>query len=425
MVSQNTTDLQISVEEIAAWSRKLVITIPAARVRSQRAKVTKQISKRARLPGFRKGKVPLERLEARFGTDIDRRTRQELVEGAFREAVQAKSLEPISEPRVAKINYDRDTELTFEVAFDIRPEIRLNRIGGFRLSRPTVTVSDDEVEAQIELMRKQLGPWKAVDRRAVVGDSVEVEITPLETEAGDVQESKPYKFVLGEGRAIPEVEAAIMTLDPGQSDEFTVTFPDDFADDEQRGTSQRLRINVKQVWEQKLPELDEDFAQSLGDFEDVAGLREAIGAERLQRKEREIEAQLGNRLVDQIIEANPFEVPESMLDRYIDAMVGPTPEGVDPDLVAKAREEARPAAHWAIKRTLILQKIAEDNDLKATQEQVKERVEALARAAGRPAREVRAQLSKSGELRELEQHITEERIFDFLKGQSEIEGEEA
>ena len=141
MVSQNTTDLQISVEEIAAWSRKLVITIPAARVRSQRAKVTKQISKRARLPGFRKGKVPPERLEARFGTDIDRRTRQELVEGAFREAVQAKSLEPISEPRVAKINYDRDTELTFEVAFDIRPEIRLNRIGGFRLSRPTVTES--------------------------------------------------------------------------------------------------------------------------------------------------------------------------------------------------------------------------------------------------------------------------------------------
>ena len=114
-----------------------------------------------------------------------------------------------------------------------------------------------------------------------------------------------------------------------------------------------------------------------------------------------------------------------MLDRYIDAMVGPTPEGVDPDLVANAREEARPAAHWAIKRTLILQKIAEDNDLKATQEQVKERVEALARTAGRPAREVRAQLSKSGELRELEQRITEERIFDFLKGQSEIEGEEA
>lgn len=425
MVSQNTTDLQISVEEIAAWSRKLVITIPAARVRSQRAKVTKQISKRARLPGFRKGKVPLQRLEARFGTDIDRRTRQELVEGAFREAVQAKSLEPISEPRVAKVNYDRDTELTFEVAFDIRPEIRLSRIGGFRLSRPTVTVSDDEVEAQIELMRKQLGPWNAVDRRAVVGDSVEVEITPLETEAGDVQESKPYKFVLGEGRAIPEVEAAIMTLDPGQSDEFTVTFPDDFADEEQRGVSQRLRINVKQVREQELPELDEDFAKSLGDFEDVAGLREAIGAERRQRKEHEIETQLGNRLVDQIIEANPFEVPESMVDRYIDTMVGPTPEGVDPDLVANAREEARPAAHWAIKRTLILQKIAEDNDLKATREQVKERVEALARAAGRPAHEVRAQLSKSGELRELEQRITEEKIFDFLKGQSEIEGEEA
>lgn len=418
-MSQATTNLQISVEETAAWSRKLVITVPEGRVRSARAKVAKQLSKRVRIPGFRKGKVPLSHLESRFGAEIDRQTQQKVIDAAFSEAVKAKELEPISAPRVAKLSYDPDSELTFEVMFDIRPEVKLDRLGGFRLSRPEVTVGEEEIDAQLGMLRQQQALWKPVERKPAAGDSVEVTITPLEAEASEA-EGQPYRFTLGEGRAIADVEGAIMTLEPGSAAEFTVTFPEDFEDEEQRGKSRRLRIELKQVLEQELPPLDDALARSLGDFEDLEALREAVGKDLRHHKEQEVEAKLDHEIVESILQANPFEVPDSMIERYLDALVGPPPEDADPDAVDEARERARPAAEWGIKRTLMIQRVAELEGLEATKEDVQERLQQLAKRMGRQVGEVRAKMAKSGELRDLERRITEEKVFGYLKEQSEI-----
>lgn len=417
-MSQTTTDLQISVEEPAAWSRKLVITVPAERVKAARAKVARDLAKRVRLPGFRKGKIPADRLEAAYGSDIDRQTQQRVIETAFREAIEARSLEPISEPRVAKVNYDRGSELTFEVGFDIRPEIKLPRLGGFRVRRPEVAVKAEEIDEQLEGLRRQQALWQRTERRPTAGDTVEVEITPLEGEEAD--ESKPYRFTLGEGRAIPEVESAIMTLEPGGRDEFTVSFPEDIPDEDRRGRAQRLRIELKQVLEQELPELDDEFARSVGEFDDMDSLREAIEKDLRGYKEQEVEAQLDQQLIEQVIEANPFEVPDSMIERYVEALVG-RPEGADPDLVSRAQEEARPTAEWGIKRTLIIQRVAEEQGFEASEDEVTQRIERIARQAGRPAAEVRARLKKSGELRDIARRIVEEKVFAYLREQSEIQ----
>lgn len=418
-MSQTTTNLQISVEETAAWGRKLVITVPEGRVRSERAKVARQLSKRVKVPGFRKGKVPLSHLESRFGAEIDRQTQQKVIDAAFSEAVKAKDLDPISAPRVAKVSYDPESELTFEVIFDIRPEIRLGRVSGFRWSRPEVTVGDEELDAQLAVLRQQQALWKPVDRKPQASDSVEVTITPLEQEASEA-EAQPYRFTLGEGRAIPDVEAAIMTLDPGSAAEFTVSFPEDFEDEEQRGKSRRLQIELRQVLEQELPTLDDEFARSLGDFEDLQALREAVAKDLLHHKEQEVEAKLDHEIVDSLIQANPFDVPDSMIERYLDALVGPPPEEADPELVDQAREQARPAAEWGIKRTLIIQRVAEDESLEASKEEVQGRLQDLAKRMGRQVGEVRARMAKSGDLRDLERRITEEKVFAYLKEQSEI-----
>jgi trigger factor len=403
---------------VAAWGRRLVITVPAGRVKAERAKVSRNLAKRVRIPGFRKGKIPPQRLEARFGPEIDRQTQQEVIDIAFREAVQAKEIEPISEPRVANVSWDRDSELTFEVAFDIRPEIRLARLGGFRLARPEISVSEEEVESQLEMLRRQQALWKPVNRRPAAGDTVEVEITPQNGE--QEQAGQPYRFVLGEGRAIPDVEAAIMTLEPGNADDFSVAFPDGAGGEEQRVETKQLRIDLKQVLEQELPPLNDEFARSVGEFEELSALRDAVSDDLRSHKELEVGTLLNQQLVDQIIEANPFEVPESMIERYVDALVGAPPEGADPDVVAKAREEARPAAEWGIKRTLILQRVAEEQGLQALREEVQERLEILAKQTGRSASEVRTRLAKSGDLRDLERRITESKVFSYLREQSEI-----
>ena len=420
-MSQTTTNLQISVEEPAAWSRKLVITVPSGRVKSERMKVARQLARRVRIPGFRKGKIPLERMEARFGPEIDRHTKQQVIDTAFREAVEIKDLDPISEPRVANVSYDRDSELTFEVAFDIRPEVTLGRVGGFRLRQQEVSVSDEEVGQRLEMLRRQQVLWRPVERKPAAGDSVEVEITPLGEEKSGKSEPRQYRFTLGEGQAIADVEAAIMTLGPESTGEFDVKFPEDFPDESQRGTVQRLQVNLKQVFEQELPELDDEFARSLGDFEDLAALRRVVSEDILTLKQREAEQELDHKIIEQIVDANPFEVPESMVDRYVTALLGPPPEGADPDLVSKAEEEARPAAEWGIKRQMIIQRVANDQDFEATREETQDRVKALATRMGRPIQEVRARLSKTGELRDIERAIVEEKVFKFLREQSDIE----
>lgn len=417
-MSQTTNDLHISVEEPAAWSRRLVITVPAERVKETRSRVARDIGKRVRIPGFRKGKVPMDRLEAMYGPDIDRQTQQRVIDNAFREAVGSKELEPISEPRVAKISYDRGSELTFEVAFDIRPEIKLGRLGGFRVRRPELTVTEEEVAEQLEGLRRQQATWKRADRMPTPGDMVEVEITPQE--GGEAGQAKPYRFALGEGRAIPDVESAITTLQPGESGDFTVKFPDDFPDEERRAQTQHLHIELKQVLERELPDLDDQFASSVGDFEDLPALKEAIEEDVRGYKEREADARVDQQLIEQIIEANPFEVPTSMVDRYVDALVG-HPEEADPELVERAREEARPTAEWGIKRTLIVQRVADEQSFEADKEEIDERIARIARRAGRPAAEVRAKLAKSGELKDIERQIVEEKVFEFLREQSEIQ----
>ncbi len=211
-----------------------------------------------------------------------------------------------------------------------------------------------------------------------------------------------------------------MTLDPGNWDEFTVRFPEDFPDEGQRGETQRLRIELKQVMEQELPEVDDDFARSVGEFEDLAALRGAVEEDLRRYKEQEADAQVDQQLIEQVIEANPFEVPDSMVERYVDALVG-RPEDADPGVVERAREEARPTAEWGIKKTLIVQRVAEEEGFEAGRDEVEERIERIARRAGRPVAEVRARLAKSGELRDIERRVVEEKVFDYLREQSEVQ----
>ncbi|NIR46525.1 MAG: trigger factor [Gemmatimonadetes bacterium] len=421
-MSQVTRDLQISVEEPAAWGRKLVITVPPGRVKSERARIAKRLAKKVRLPGFRKGKVPPERIEARYGAEIDRQTQQQIIDVAFREAIEEKDLEPISQPRVQNVVYSRDSEFTFEVTFDIRPEIKLSRLGGFRIDRPEVTVSEQEVEEQLEAVRQQQALWSPVERKPAAGDTVEVVITPISDETGEPGESQPYQFPLGQGHAIPDVESAITTLEPGSSGEFEVRFPDDFDDEARRGEKTRLRIELKRVLEQELPPLNDELAKSVGDFEDLDALRSAVAEDIRKHKEHEADQQVNRRLIEHVIEANPFQVPESMVDRYVDALLGTPPEGADPDQVAQARDEARPAALWGIKRTLVVQRLAEEQGFEASKEEVDERVKAIAERLGRPVGQVRANLAKSGELRDIERGIVEGKVFDFLREASEIKG---
>ncbi|MGH7546405.1 MAG: trigger factor [Gemmatimonadota bacterium] len=419
MTSDTTTDLGVSVETPSAWNRKLTITVPAPRVHTARERVLALIAGRVRRPGFRKGHVPRKIVERDFGREIEQETLQRLVEESFREAVVKEGLEPITEGAVQVVRYSPEpgADLVFEARFDIRPDIRLDRLGGFRVKAQAVSVSEEEVSEALERLREAHAVWRPVERAPVTGDRVATAVTPAEGEATAPQRSE---FRIGEGEVVADAESAVLTLAPGQEGEFTVRYPADFPDEARRGSSQRLRIRVESVWERELPALDDSFAADAAGAESVDALRQRLADGLRREKEAEEARRVQNELLDRILEANPLEVPESMVERFLDTILQPA-QDAPPEAVARAREEYRPAAVRGIQRTLVIQSVAERSGLRASAEEVTARVESLAKRVGRPAPEVRRHLERSGELQELTRRITEEKVFEHLESLSTIE----
>jgi trigger factor len=424
------TDLKIAVQESEAWGRRVTVTVPADRVKRTRVSVTEQIARNARLPGFRKGKLPTTLIERQFGPSIDQETVDRTIQEAYREALESQGLNPISQGRVEKVEYERGSDLSFEVDLEVRPEIELSRTSGFQVTRPTTELGEGDVDSVLERLREERGSWTpvAAGEKPEVGNQVEVEITALSEDgtAKEGEEPQSYRFVIGEGQAIPEVEESILTLAAGEEGDFTVHFPEDFPDEARRGEAQQLHIRVNEVSRKELPEVNDDFAREVGDFEDLAALRarvmQDLGEDVKQRSESEVRRQL----IDQIIEANPFSVPNSMVGRYLEHMLGHDPDKPHTHTpeqeaqLAQASVALRPQAEWNLKRMLIVERLAEAEGLNATQDEIDARVEELAQQHERTPSEIWLQLEKSGQLEMLEREITEEKVFQHLLSQSTV-----
>lgn len=432
-MAPDSSTLKVTVQEPQAWSRRLSITVPADRVQRTRTAVASQIARTARLPGFRKGKLPTRVIEQRFGPSIEQETLDRLIQDAYREALDTQGFTPITQGKVERVQYDKDADLEFEVEFEVRPEIDLGRTSGFTLSREPVTVSDADVDAVLERLRDDRADWEPIEpgKRPEIGDRATVDITALESAegAGDGADPRTYSIVLGDGQAIPDVEAAILTLAPGEEGEFDIEFPEDFPDESRRSESQRLKIRMTAAERKVLPEVDDDFARAVGDFEDVGALRARILDDLRKDAEQRSESQVRQQLLQQIVEANPFEVPRSMVDRFLDQMTGHshgdgeddhhhTPE--EDARLAEVRDRLRPQAEFGLKRMMVVERIAEQEGLQATQDEIDERVEKLAEQHGRSPSEVWIQLEKSGQLEVLEREITEDKVFEHLKAQNTV-----
>jgi trigger factor len=386
-MSPDTMNLKIAVQESEAWSRRLSITVPAERVQRTRGAISEQMSRNARMPGFRKGKLPARVIEQRFGPSIDQETVDRTIQEAYREALQTEGLEPISQGKVERVEYKPGTDLTFEVELEVRPEIDLQKVSGFTLTRTPIEIAEQDVDGVLERLRDERAAWEPLEGeglRAAPGQQVSVLITAL-NEEGEPQDDgppRPYRFVIGEGQAIPDVEEAILSLAVGEQGDFTARFPDDFPDEASRGVEQRLRIQLSGVEKKIVPELDDEFAKGAGDFESLAALRDRIRADLQTEAGERAEGEIRQQLVDRILEENPFSVPQTMVDRYLDYMTGHSHDDGKPhrhtpeeeERLGMIRKSLRPQAEWGLKRTLIVEHVAEKEGLSATQDEIDARV---------------------------------------------------
>ncbi len=412
------SELQVEIHNHGSWGRHLTITVPADRLETERHSAAKRLAQQVRLPGFRKGKVPTQVLEKKFGGAVEQEMLEKVMGAAYREVIQREGLQPISQAAIENVDYQPGQDLKFDVHFEVRPEIELNRLGGFHVRKPPVEVGAEAVDRVIQRLREEHATWQPIEAgQAVVnGDMAVVEITALDGSAPN--QPRRYQVSLGQEQVRPEIEEAIRSLAPGEQGEFTVELPE--GEDEASLKPQRIHINLVEAKRPQYPELNDEFAQGLGSFDSVATLRERVQEDLEKEAASESERTLRHDLISQIVDANPFEVPDSMVNQYLDQMIRPR-KGDDAARMEEFKQAAYPGAQQALRRMLVIDRVADLESLRATPADVDQRIEEIAGRVAKSAEELRAQFQKSGRLGEMEESITEEKVFDYLKSLSTIE----
>jgi trigger factor len=414
------SSLKISLDEQESWRRVMSVTIPASIVQAEEQTAAKQLASRARLKGFRKGRVPTKVIENRFGGTLRQEALDKLIGSAYKQALASKELRPISEGELEDLQYEPEEDLIFTIAFDIEPVIELGRLSGFVVERPAVEIGGGQIDEVLGRIQEQNGVWQPLEEGSPAEkDLVSVKITRLQEEVESSDEGREYDLIIGSGDAIPDIEASILTLQVGETGDFDISFPDDFPDESRRGNSESVRIALTARRQMDLPPLDDDLAKQVGEFQSLDELKTKVREDMEKEASQQADSTARSRLIDLIVEANPFDVPTSMVRRYSDGIMGDISE-ISEEQLAEFRDQIRPEAERAVKRILVIEQIAEAQSLQATEADIDVRVEEIAEANSTDAAKVYAELQKAGRIETLERELTEKAVFDFLFEQSEI-----
>jgi trigger factor len=305
-----------NVETLGTLERRVSMTLPADEIERQVDARLKQLARNVKMPGFRPGKVPLKLVAQTYGTQVRSEVLSDAVQKAFSDAVKEANLKVAGYPRIEKKDGAASDALEFSATFEIYPEVKVGALSDRTIERPQVTVDDAAVEKTIAILRKQRTTYAAADRPAADGDRVTVDFEgTVDGQPFQGGAAKDFVFALGEGRLLPEFDAAVRGMSAGGEKTFPVKFPDDYHGKEVAGKEAQFRVHVKAVDQPRLPELDAQFAKSLGVADgDVAKMRSEVRANVEREAAKRVEARVKNQALQALLDVTPLELPKSLVE---------------------------------------------------------------------------------------------------------------
>ena len=312
-------EIQITSTKAEGAERRLQVAVPAARVAEARHKAASRVAKKVRVPGFRPGKAPTAMIKKQFAQAIDQEAVDQLLREAFEAVLEKENLDLATQPHAHDVKFAEDESLSFELHCEIRPKIELSRLEGFRVMRPSDKLTDEMVQEQLDRMREQRATWTPVEGKPAEGDLVTVTLATADEAGGEIPEGKEYRLVLGSGQAIAGIEEMLLSMAPGDTKEQSVKWPEDFPDEAQRGKSKPVRATLTEVKRKALPALDDALAAEMGDFANLEALTKAVREDLSANLVREADAAARTQLLDEIVSANPFDLPPSWIKQMIRA----------------------------------------------------------------------------------------------------------
>ena len=418
-------------ETNVSTKREIAVEIPAAEVQRETDALIQKYQKLARLPGFRKGHAPASIIRQRFAEDIKTEVVEALVPRYFRQEAEKQGLVPVSQPRVRDLHIHDGEPLTFKASFEVLPEIKVDGYRELRAEKPVIEVTDEEVERALNHIRERQATYEAIEGRALAdGDFAQVALDGKPREEGEGQpvHMDDVLVEIGGNNTMPEFTEHLRGAHAGDEKTFEVKYPEDTNDKRLAGKTFDYTVRVLSLKHKSLPELNDAFAQEVGEFKTIDDLRKTLRDNIEAEKRHTAEHESKDKLVAELVKRNEFEVPEAMVDRQIDvrlerglralAAQGMRAEDMQKMDLNRLRAGQRDQAVQEVKASLLLDRIAELEKIEVSDEEVDREIESLAKQTKQTSEAVRARLTRDGALDRIRNRIRNEKTLDLLYHQS-------
>lgn len=417
--------MQVSVETTSGLERRMTVGIPAERIENEVNKRLQQTASRARVDGFRPGKVPMSVIRKRFGGSARQEVIGEVIQSSFYEAVMQEKLNPAGAPSVEPKQLDEGKDFEYIATFEVYPEVQLADFSGIAVERIDAEVTDADVEKMLEILRKQNTSYQNVERAAQNEDQLTVDFTGrIDGEAFQGGTASNSQIVLGSGRMIPGFEEGLVGAKAGESRTLNVTFPEDYQNLELAGKAAEFEVMVHAVAEPTLPELNDEFFARFGVEE---GGMEGFRAEVRKNMERElrqaIKSKTKTQVMDGLLATNEVEVPRALISSEIDRL---RQQAVQQFGGANIKPEQLPAelfeeqAKRRVSLGLIVAEVVKQNDIKPDNDRVRAMVEDLASAYQEPQQVINWYYQNEQQLAEIQSVVLEEQVVDTVLQKAKV-----
>jgi trigger factor len=424
--------MKANVEEISSIKKKVSIEISEDQVNKEVESFYKDLGKKAKIKGFRPGKVPRDILERYFKDYVKAEVIQKLIEETYPQALSETDLHPVSPPVIDPGGFEDGKPFQYSAMIEVKPDIQLEEYTGLKIEGKKEEVKDEEVEERLKALQNLHANLKTISeaRPIQTGDYV---IVDYEARLGGkpLEGGKAIDFTVevGSGQFIPAFEEKLIGLKPEEEKEIEVSFPEDYGYQKWAGKTISFHVKIKEIKEKILPPLDDEFAKDLGDYSSFEELKVKLKGEIEKEKELALERQLKDQVVDQLLEINPFDVPESLVGEQAKAMVSDTKLRLAAQGVAlkklgvseeKLQEDYKAMAQKQVRTFLILEKIAGAEGIAVTDEEADDRLREMSEKMHQKFDVVKRYYEKNGLLPEVKAGIIRDKTLNFLLEKANI-----
>ncbi len=408
---------------VEGCKHEIEITVPVDEIARETDRVVADIQQKAKLPGFRPGKAPASLIRSKFSKQVRDDVLENLLPKYFRQKVEEEHLEVVGRPNVKDVHFHEGEPLRFKAEFEVAPEIELKDYRGVTVHYTEPVVGDEDIAKRLDEIREQKSQFVNVEPRAIVdGDYAVVTLDSLSGVDQAIHQDEVVLHV-GDPDTMTGFSEALRGMSPEEEKEFDVTYPEDFGQERLAGKTVRFRAKLTTIRTKELPELNDEFAQDLGDYQTLDDLREAVRKAIFHEREYASQQKAKDQLIGKLIEAHEFPVPEAYIERQIESQLENqfrelAERGIDPAKLkidwAKLKDAQRPKALHDVKASLLVDKIAEREAIAPTNDEVDAEVQRIAKQQREPVAAVRKKLQKDGVLSRIAYQIRSSKTLNFL-----------